>query len=348
MRKKHLICKQPQFILLKTRLRREHIDTMLLLGRDPNLPEIEHYIQDLIDLTFGNTASEKEARVKLNLRLGEVCYLQGESRTAGDGRTKRDDAHDAFERAVGLEAEVLGKESCTERRSLISGHGARSFLRAMLNWAIMDAKKGNWESADKCISRARDIHAVSLRRLSRHAADRAGILLDEARLHYAVGYVNQYRYDLEIQNSHNKAKDFIEIAHCSYGKARDLIETAHAFVIQPGLPIATKLDLDGLIGGVSIHLSSVYDRDKDNILKQCKPSIMRMKRIADRYELAIYKVYSRLLLFKLHEAQMGDSVYEETEIINCLEEARLICEAIGLGLHKEEIKGYLEKHFEPS
>jgi hypothetical protein len=331
--------------ILRMKLWRAWIDAQVLVGRDPNpdlkkiinLGEIEKQVRDLItSLSIsGNDSAEekaekKKACLKLHLRLGEVCYLQGEE-PASEGRMKRDEACDAFKEAVSLERELSGEESCTEGRSLISGHGARRFLRAMLKWAMDEAEKGNWPRVKEFIDRAQDLHAISLRRLSRHAADRAGILLDEASLQYVTGYVHQHRHGLD------------EEAHKAYGRAKDLIAAAHEFAIQPGLPIAVKLDLDSLVAAMGIRLAGVYDEDKDELLRRCDSSVKRLRRIADGFGLTIYMAYSRLLMFRLRKARDCDQAYKDSALVKELRDARELCEESGLGLYKSEIEGYLER-----
>jgi hypothetical protein len=314
-------------IILKTKLRRAHIDAMLL-GRHPDLNEIETHVRDYISSISGETPTEKEARLKLYLRLGEVCYLQGNC-PAGNGRTKRDEAYDAFKESVALEAEISG-EDCVQRRPLISGHGARMYLRAMLDWAIKDAKGEDLTATQELLAAAKDLYALSVRRLSRHAADRAGLLLDAARLCRVEGYVKQHRHD-DVA------------ARQEYKRAQALLDSARTLVLQPGIPIAIGLDLDGLVATIGIQVAEVYDGNKQELLQQCEESAQRLRDVSDRFNLRIYQAHSRLLVFATRVAKDEERAYKDPKLLKDLEEAKGICEEINLGLYKDEISDFLAK-----
>ncbi|MGA8497264.1 MAG: hypothetical protein WB764_17395, partial [Xanthobacteraceae bacterium] len=312
--------------ILRMKLRRAHIDTMLL-GRHPVLNEIETRIKDYINSISGEAPTDKQARLKLYLRLGEVCYLQG-NLPASNGHTKRDEAYDAFRKSVTLEAEISG-EDCVEGRPLISGHGARMFLRAMLDWAMTEAKSDNLTATQELLGAAKDLHAISVRRLSRHAADRAGLLLDAARLCRVEGYVKQHL--------HGGA-----VARQAYVRARALLKSARAFVLQPGIPIAIRLDLDGLVARIGIQLAEVYDGNKQELLQECGESAQRLLDVSDRFNLPIYMAYARLLVFATTVAQ-DEMAYKDPRLLKELQKAMSICEEINLGLYKDEINEFLAK-----
>jgi hypothetical protein len=307
---------KPGHVVLKKKTQRALIDTMLL-DSNPKLGEIEDHVLQLIREVAGDGPGEVEARLKLQLRLGEICHLRGDARRASE----------AFEEAVRLERVLSGGEICPPGRSLISGHGARRFLRATLNWAVAEIRKegGDLDAARRLIGRAKDPHAVSLRRLSRHAADRAGVLLDEARLHHVEGLVQEREGERD------------EVVRTSYGRAKALVEAAQAFVIEPGLPFAARLDLDGLVARIGVQLFAVHEGDKDELLRGCHDAAQRLRRIADDFDLAIYKAYARLLMAQIRKAQDGDRVRGDSKLVEDLKQAREIAESSDLGLYLQEI-----------
>lgn len=327
--------------VLRAKLLRAHVDATILADRAPNLSEIEQDLREMID-SFGDSPAEKQARLKLYLRLGDICYLQGTKPTE-NGRTKRDDAREAFDSAISLEKDLAGGEDCPPGRALISGIGARRFLRAELNWAmaeLRDAKakhrECDWLLVDRHIQRARDVHRISLRRLSRHGADRAGILLDEARIHFVEAYKMGWGSGDNVQKK-------------AYSTVKDLIMKAHVFVIQPGLPIATKLDLDGQLVRIGTELAQsrldgITGSEAENgtyseneMLETCERSLVRLLRIAEQFDLQIYKAYALLLRFKFRLTRHGKSVVEEPGECEKLQAALHICDRVGLGIYRQEI-----------
>jgi len=143
-----------------------------------------------------------------------------------------------------------------------------------------------------------------------------------------------------------------QMEHEAYGRedlitAKNLIILANEFAIQPGLPIAIKLDLDSLVARIGIDLTEVCDEGKEELLECCDNAVRRLRRIADRFGLTIHKAYSRYLMFRLSVAREGKRAYENPTLINELQVAREICEKNGLGLYKREIEQQLKKCREP-
>lgn len=326
-------------LVLAAKVHRAYIDTLLQLGLEPNLREVESQVRARIDQLSGSDAARLQAQLKLYLRLGEVCHLQGD-KPAQDGRTKRDEARDAFEQAVTIEGRLSGNEECVEGRAMISGYGARRFVRALLDWAMTEAWAENWDAVEGLLSKARDVHVISLRRLTRHAADRAAVLLDEARIHRVEGYVEQYRPD-----RCDKAR-----AREKYVIARALVKAAQSLRLQPGIPLAVSLDLDGLLARICLQLAEVYeDVEEDGIsalLGECDESASRLMRVADRFRLTIHMVHSRVLRYRVRKVQ-NDAIdsflpaNEDHELIQGLQEALGICNRTGLGLYRRELDGYI-------
>jgi hypothetical protein len=297
---------------------------------------LPQYVRAEIELVSGHDPGRVQAQIKLYLRLGEVCHLQG-GELADHGRTKRDEARDAFTRAIRLEASLSRNEECVEGRLLISGYGARKFLRALLDWTMTEARAGNWVVVEDLIAEARDVHVVSLRRLSRHAADRAAVLLDEARIQRADGYVEQHRFDRRDE------------ARAMYVKARELVRMAQSLRLQPGMPLAVSLDLDGLLARICIKLAEVYDglqEDKKSLLRQADASARHLMRVADRFRLTVHMVHSRVLRFRIRLALNSVTeefpfAQEDPDLMWGIREAISICDKTGLGLYRNELDKYL-------
>jgi hypothetical protein len=319
--------------VLAAKIQRAYIDTLLQLGHEPYLGKVEAYVREQIGLMSGEHPARKQARLKLYLRLGEVCHLQGDE-LADNGRTKRDEARTAFSRAIELQTELSDAEECIPGRPLISGYGARRFVRALLDWAMMEARARDWEAVDRLLAEAHDIHVVSLRRLSRHAADRTAVLLDEARFHRVEGYVKQHRHDEPTG------------ACEEYVIARELVGKAHALRLQLGIPIAVRLDLDALVARVGLQLAQVYDGDKPALLRECEDAALRLLGLANGIDSKIHIVHARLLVFRVRLAQdelraSAQSAYEDPDLLRGLRDALNMANEIGLGIYRRELETYL-------
>ena len=295
-------------------------------GEPEGLNKLELFVQNWVAKLSkrfregGKTKEGLSALVKMNARLAEIMHLKGELKKALQ----------IFEENAQFEWEYRRKTQEAFRNSALAGHGARRWVRAILNevdHSIRFSKNVNFKKMASQLEAAKSLHRTSIRKLFSQTGIRTGLLLDEARIEYVASRL--YR---ATGNQRDEER--------SLGSAERILEIVRSKQIFTGTNMNTKIDLESLFARVGLQMVEMTGNNqfKEKMIPKIKEAILNLRMLTNGERMQYQETYGKLMECKLRVIEGKIEQDESEQKIGELEGIRKEFNKVDIKFYDNEIE----------